>query len=62
MIIAASAAVLLFAASAPQTPPAPTSAPQTAPAEPSSSLTRDLNSGPPAPAVYLAPAPTPPPT
>lgn len=40
-------------------PPAQAPASQAAPAAPSSSLTRDLNSGPPAPATYLAPAPAP---
>lgn len=54
-----STAVLLIAgaAAAQTTPAAP---PQTPPAErPGSNLTRDLNSGPPAPATYLAPAPAP---
>jgi len=64
MKILATAAALLFAGTAhAQTPPAQTTAqtpaPQAAPAPPVSSLTRDLNSGPPAPAVYLAPAPAP---
>ena len=59
------AAVLLFAgATHAQTPPAQTPlaqtpAPRTAPIPPVSTLTRDLNSGPPAAAVYLAPAPAP---
>ncbi len=54
------AAVLLFAGAAyAQTPPAQAPASQVAPIPPVSTLTRDLNSGPPAPAVYLAPAPAP---
>ncbi len=64
MKMLAAAAALLFAGAAhAQTPPAripaPTPAPQAAPVPPVSSVTRDLNSGPPAPAVYLAPAPAP---
>jgi len=59
MKILVTAAALLFAGAAQaQTPPTAVPAPQAAPA-PSGSLTRDLNSGPPAPAVYLAPAPAP---
>lgn len=58
-ILVTAAALLLAGASNAQTPPAQTPAPQAAPAPPVSSLTRDLNSGPPAPAVYLAPAPAP---
>lgn len=42
-----------------QTPPGQTPAPSASPAPPVNTLTRDLNSGPPAPAVYLAPAPAP---
>ena len=42
-----------------QTPPAQTPAPSATPVPPVSTLTRDLNSGPPAPAVYLAPATAP---
>lgn len=54
MKILVSTAVLLLAGSAnAQTPP------PAQPAPPTSSLTRDLNSGPPAPATYLAPAPAP---
>ncbi|MBF0664371.1 MAG: hypothetical protein IR159_02300 [Brevundimonas sp.] len=53
MIIAASAAVLLLAA--PQS--APQTAPQTPP--PGADITRNLNSGPPRPAEYLAPEPEP---
>ena len=51
-VIVTAAALLLAGAAQGQTPPA-----QPAPAPPASNLTRDLNSGPPAPAVYLAPAP-----
>jgi hypothetical protein len=59
MKILVTAAALLFAGAAQaQTPPTAAPAPQAAPA-PASNLTRDLNSGPPAPAVYLAPAPAP---
>ncbi len=51
MITAAYAAVaLLFA---------PQTAPQTPAASPGSELTRDLNAGPPRPATYLGPTPTP---
>lgn len=53
-VIVTAAALLLAGAAHAQTP-----APQAAPAPPASNLTRDLNSGPPAPAVYLAPAPAP---
>ena len=63
MLVAAAALLLAGAAHAQtppaQTPSAQTPSPQAAPAPPVSSLTRDLNSGPPAPAVYLAPAPAP---
>jgi len=60
MKILVTAAALIFAGTVhAQTPPAQTPDPQAAPAPPVSSLTRDLNSGPPAPAVYLAPAPAP---
>ena len=58
-IFATAAALLLAGAAHAQTPQAQTPAPQAAPAPPVSSLTRDLNSGPPAPAVYLAPPPEP---
>ena len=58
-ILVTAAALLLAGTAHAQTPPAQTPAPQAAPAPPVSSLTRDLNSGPPAPAVYLAPAPAP---
>lgn len=51
-VIASLAALALAAPALAQT------APQTAPAAPTSPVTRDLNSGPPAPATYLAPAPT----
>ena len=53
-VIVTAAALLIAGAAHAQTP-----APQAAPAPPASNLTRDLNSGPPAPAVYLAPAPAP---
>ncbi|MDQ3125363.1 MAG: hypothetical protein M3Q74_07125, partial [Pseudomonadota bacterium] len=58
-IPAVAAALLLAGAAQAQTPPATDPAPQTVPIPPVSTLTRDLNSGPPAPAVYLAPAPAP---
>ena len=58
-IFAATAALLLAGAAHAQTPPAQTPPAQPAPVPPSSTLTRDLNSGPPAPAVYLAPTPAP---
>ena len=58
-ILVTAAALLLAGTAHAQTPPAQTPAPQAAPAPPVSSLTRDLNSGPPAPAVYLAPVPAP---
>lgn len=58
-ILVTAAALFLAGTAHAQTPPAQTPAPQAAPAPPVSSLTRDLNSGPPAPAVYLAPAPAP---
>ena len=48
------AALLLAGTAHAQTPPA-----EAAPAPPAGNLTRDLNSGPPAPAIYLAPAPAP---
>lgn len=51
-VIASLAALALAAPALAQT------APQSAPAAPASSVTRDLNSGPPAPATYLAPPPT----
>ena len=54
MIIAASAAALLLAAPHGQTAP-PQSATQTPPS--GSDITSSLNSGPPRPADYLAPAP-----
>lgn len=55
VIVTAAAAALLHAGAAHgQNPPA-----RTPPAAPVSSLTRDLNSGPPAPAVYLASPPAP---
>ncbi|MDP1914260.1 hypothetical protein [Brevundimonas sp.] len=53
-IIVPAAVLLLAGAAHAQIPPA-----QTPPVAPVSSLTRDLNSGPPAPAVYLAPPPAP---
>jgi len=64
LVPAAAAALLLAGAAHAQTPPDQTSAartpaPSAAPVPPVSTLTRDLNSGPPAPAVYLAPAPEP---
>ena len=64
-ILVPAAAALLLAGAAhaqtppAQTPPAQTPAPSASPSPPVSTLTRDLNSGPPAPAVYLAPAPAP---
>lgn len=58
-MLVAAAALLLAGAAHAQTPPAQTPAPPAAPVPPASNLTRDLNSGPPAPAVYLAPAPAP---
>ena len=58
-VVATAAALLLAGTAQAQTPPTPTPAPQTAPIPPVGALTRDLNSGPPAPAVYLAPAPRP---
>lgn len=57
-ILATAAALLLAGAAHAQTPQAQAPA-EPAPASPESSLTRDLNSGPPAPATYLAPAPAP---
>jgi hypothetical protein len=64
ILVPAAAALLLAGAahaqtSPDQTPPAQTPAPSAVPVPPVSTLTRDLNSGPPAPAVYLAPAPEP---
>ena len=74
ILVPAAAALLLTAAAPAQTSPAQTSpeqtspgqasaartpAPSAAPVPPVSTVTRDLNSGPPAPAVYLAPAPEP---
>jgi len=61
LVPAAATALLLAGAAHAQTPPDQTSAARTpAPSTaPVSTLTRDLNSGPPAPAVYLAPAPEP---
>jgi hypothetical protein len=64
ILVPAAAALLLAGAAHAQTPPDQTSAartpaPSAAPVPPVSTLTRDLNSGPPAPAVYLAPAPEP---
>lgn len=64
MKIAASAALALLLAGAAhaQTAPSRTASPQTppaAPASPGSAVTFDLNSGPPAPAAYLAPTPVP---
>jgi hypothetical protein len=53
-ILVTTAALLFTGAAQAQTAPAPASTP---PAAPANSLTRDLNSGPPAPAVYLAPVP-----
>ena len=53
-ILVIAAALLLAGPAHAQSPPA-----QAVPAPPVSTLTRDLNSGPPAPAVYLAPAPAP---
>lgn len=69
-ILVPAAAALLLAGAAPaqmspaqtspaQTSPAQTPAPSAVPVSPVSTLTRDLNSGPPAPAVYLAPATAP---
>ena len=52
--VCATAALMFAGAVQAQTPPAPPAA-----VPPSSTLTRDLNSGPPAPAVYLAPVPEP---
>ena len=49
-LMTAAAALSLAGAAHAQTPPA---------TPPASNLTRDLNSGPPAPAVYIAPAPAP---
>jgi hypothetical protein len=58
MKVLVTAAVLLLAGAAQaQTPPGQAPVSNTPP--PASTLTRDLNSGPPAPAVYLAPAPAP---
>lgn len=58
-VIVPAAVLLLAGAAHGQTPPAQTPAPQATPIPPASTLTRDLNSGPPAPAIYLAPAPAP---
>ena len=54
-IIATAVALLLAGAANAQTPPAQ----DPVPTAPANDLTRDLNSGPPAPAVYLAPPPAP---
>ncbi|MDP2115961.1 MAG: hypothetical protein Q8J71_00995, partial [Brevundimonas sp.] len=54
-IIVTVAALSLAGAAHAQTPPARTSPGQTP--GPTNDLTRDLNAGPPAPAVYLAPPP-----
>lgn len=56
-IVPAAAVLLLAGAVHAQTSSA--QAPQIAPGPPVSALTRDLNSGPPAPAAYLAPTPAP---
>lgn len=58
-VLVSTAVLLLATAAQAQTPPSQTPAPQTPspPPAPTSSLTRDLNSGPPAPATYLAPVP-----
>lgn len=57
VIVVTATALLVAGAAHAQTPSARTPPPQAAPTPPVSSLTRDLNSGPPAAAVYLAPAP-----
>ncbi|RZJ94672.1 MAG: dihydrolipoamide acetyltransferase, partial [Brevundimonas sp.] len=54
--VSVAALLLLAGAAQAQTAAPPT---QTTPPAPSSDFTRDLNGGPPAPATYLAPAPTP---
>jgi hypothetical protein len=56
-VLVTAAALLLAGAAQAQTPPG--QAPVSTAPPPASTLTRDLNSGPPAPAVYLAPAPAP---
>ncbi len=61
MKVIASLAVLALATPALSRTP-PQTAPAATPAAPTSSVTRDLNSGPPAPATYLAPSPTTAPT